>query len=550
MRRVVVVFVAVSVMLTGCVGIPTSGGVEPGPVIDDQSSPDFVIVPNGPTPGADQQEILEDFVLAQRSPQGGYAIAKQFLTSDFATEWNPEEGATVRTGIPAFLPGPQPDTMTYTVTSRAFINERGQYVENPPVSQTFDYSFEQEGGEWRISSAPNGVVLSQASFQRVFTERALYFFDPSYGFLVPDVRWFPQRPTVTKSVVSELILGPATWLSQGVVLSAFPIATAVESVEVVSGTATVELSGEALAASPEDRDRMRQQLAASLDVTTVVMRVGGLVLQTPDVTVGAIKNPQVEGAVLVGTGDQFGFDSAEGISTIDGISDLVVASGATAATLSNDKQFAAVLTPAGVALARATNDAVALLDPRPGLVQPSLDPFRFVWSVQASSAATLTAFGADGQEYPVQSALPQDAAIVSIDVSRDGTRLLVYATTPVGPKLYVAGIIRQQGSNEPTALGVPLELPVATSKPVDATWVDERTVATVSQGGEAAPVTLIEIGGPSTALGTVSVADAIAGGNNGTDGLRVLRPDGEIWRTQGGGWVSTGLVASFMGTKQ
>ena len=61
------------------------------------------------------------------------------------------------------------------------------------------YSFVQENGEWRISGGPDGIVLSQSSFSVVFTERALYFFDPTYTYLIPDVRWFASRATLPAS---------------------------------------------------------------------------------------------------------------------------------------------------------------------------------------------------------------------------------------------------------------------------------------------------------------------------------------------------------------
>jgi len=553
MLRVIAVFVAAAVLLTGCVGIPTSGGVETGPIIGSQLPPNVAYVPSGPTPGSDQQELLEDFMLALRGPQNNYAIAKQFLTKDLAPQWNPEESATVRTGIPSTTAGADTNTLLYTVTTRAVVDADGRYSEQDPVLQTFTYAFVKEDGEWRISSAPNGVVLSQASFNTVFAERALYFFDPSFAYLVPDVRWFPSRTTLPVRIVGALTAGPVAWLQQGAVLSAFPIATGVDSVDIESGTATVELTQEALVASPTDRDRMRQQLAATLDVATVVMRVGGLVLQTPAVGIAAVKNPQVEGAVLAGTGDNFGFETVDGVTAIDGISDKVVAAGATAATLSSDKASVAILAADGVSLVRTSGDSAELLDGRPGLVAPAIDPFRFVWSAQWTSAASITTFGVDGAEHPVQSSLPADAEVVSIAVSRDGTRLLAYLSTTVGPMLYVVGIIRQQGSNIPTSLGEPLELPVVSSTPVDATWVDDRSVATLSRTSDSTPValvTLIALGGPSAALGQLADATAITGGNNATDGLRVRRANGDIWRAQGGGWVSTGLTASFIGVKQ
>ena len=251
----------------------------------------------------------------------------------------------------------------------------------------------------------------------------------------------------------------------------------------------------------------------------------------------------------MGTGTEFGFDTGDGISALEAISDQVVSGGATAAVLASDEQSVAYLAADGVFVAQSGSDAGPPVDSRPGLAVPSMDPFRFVWSAQAASAASLSSFEIDGTEHPIASGLPKDATVVSLDVSRDGARLLVYLATPLGPRLLVAGIIRDQ-DNVPTALGVLEYLPVATTTPIDATWVDSRTVATVSQGSEIAPITLYEIGGPSSTFGQVPDAVTIVGGNGGADGLRVLRPTGELLRPQGASWVSTGLSATFLATKQ
>lgn len=551
MRTRAIGLVAVVLALSGCVGIPTSGGVVTGGIIDDRLEPDFFVLPSGPRPGSTQEEILSDFMLALRGPQSQYAIARQFLADSIADDWNPDAEAIIRTGIPAMTPGAAENSIDYTVTSKAVVDADGRYQETPPASQTLSYSFVQEDGEWRISDAPDAIVLSQSSFNVVFTEQALYFFDPSYQYLVPDVRWFPARATVTSRIVRELLEGPASWLQQGVVLSSFPIATSVVSSEVVSGTATVELSSEALTASPADRERMQQQLAASLDVSSVIMTVGGLEIVAPETGTPAVRNPGVESAVLVGTDEGFGFDTGEGPTGLGALGAQVAAAGATAATLSNDQQTVAFLSPAGVSVARAGADQPLVVDARSGLIAPSLDPFRFVWSVQGSSAGSLKVFEVDGTEHPIATGLPADARIVAADVSRDGTRLLVYLATSAGPQLGVAGIVRQQGTNIPTELGELLPLPAPSSTPVDATWVSDRVVATVSHGAEASPITTVEIGGPSSPLSQVSDATTIAGGNNGTDGLRVLAPDGSIWQARGsGGWVASGLTASFLATKQ
>ena len=57
--------------------------------------------------------------------------------------------------------------------------------------------------------------------------------------------------------------------------------------------------------------------------------------------------------------------------------------------------------------------------------------------------------------------------------------------------------------------------------------------------------------GAMRALVQVPDAVAITGGNGGADGIRVLAANGIIWQPRGsGGWVSTGLTATFLGTRQ
>jgi hypothetical protein len=546
--------------VAGCVGIPVSGAVRTGGLIDNQLDPEIELVPSDPTPGSSPEEILFDFMEAATGPQEGYAIARKFLTTEFAETWDPDAGVIIRTTNPdpVVSPGPIENTLVYTLASSAQVDADGRFSESPLAAQSLAYSFVQEDGEWRINAAPNGIVLSQGSFDLVFTEQPLYFFDPSYRYLVPDVRWFPSRPTLGLRTVRALLAGPVSWLQGGVVTTAFPAATTVgkpdsgSGVTVEATSATVDLSPEALDASAEERDRMRQQLVATLGTPNVVMTVGGIELPTPDPGPdSAIVRPTVEPAVLVGTGDAFGFDTGDGIVPIEGVSDKVTAAGAVAATLSNDQGAAALLGSDGaVHLATSGDGPPLVLDQRPGLVAPTIDPFRFVWSAQAGSAASLMAFDSQGGEHGLQSALPQDASVVSIDMSRDGTRLLLYLSTPVGPRLVVAGVVRETG-NVPIGLGELLDLPIASADaPVDAAWVDDRHVATLSSTGSVTPVTVYEIGGPTTSFGEVGTGVSIVGGNGGDDGLRVLAA-GEVWRPQGsGGWVDTGTAASFLATKQ
>ena len=105
----------------------------------------------------------------------------------------------------------------------------------------------------------------------------------------------------------------------------------------------------------------------------------------------------------------------------------------------------------------------------------------------------------------------------------------------------------------PTQLGAAEALPVdSRSVGLDAAWVDENTVALLAdtEGDGSAEVTLYTLGGPSVSAGRVTSGVAIVGGNL-REGLRVLASTGEVLRPSGaGGWVDTGLTASFLGTQQ
>jgi len=558
-RTAAAIAVAVVVALAGCVGIPTSGSVQTGPVIGTQLNPEFVVLPSGPQPGATKEQILADFMQAVRGPQNDYAIAREFLSTDLAGKWNPDASALIRTTAAVTTPGSAANMLDYSVTSKAYVDETGRYIEQDAATQSLQFGFMKESGEWRINKAADGIVLSQSSFKVGFTEQALFYFDPSFSYLIPDVRWFPSRATVSVRIARALLAGPAAWLQQGVVSTSFPVATALGSrtIQISAGTATVDLSKEALAASPQDRDRMRQQflatLAPTLGVSTVDMTVGGIALQTPGPSnPGAIVNPAVESAVLVGTKTEFGFAAETGLTPIDRVSTIVTAAGATAATLSGDHQYAAFLGSDGAAFVAgaAASGPGRALDSRAGLAVPTIDPFRYLWSARADSAASLTTFDFDGTEHPVQSGLSTGARIVSMALSRDGTRMLLYLSTANGPELRIAGVIRG-AANLPIRLGDPLTLSAPSGQPISAAWVDDRTVASISTGSDGADVTVFQVGGPSAPLGQLPDAVALTGGNGGTDGLRVLRSSGEIWRPQGSaGWVATGLSASFLGTKQ
>ncbi|MBC7591444.1 MAG: hypothetical protein H7226_10430, partial [Salinibacterium sp.] len=174
LRRSALVAAALALTLAGCVGIPLSGGVAVGPAIDDPDNLGVEFLVLGPQDGASQEEILTGFMEALRAPQGNFGTARLFFTKNMATSWDSEK-TTIRSGAATTSVADTPNTLAYTITTAAFVDAQGRYSEPQAAAQTLRFGFTQEDGQWRISDAPPGVVLSSSSFNRVFAEQSLYF---------------------------------------------------------------------------------------------------------------------------------------------------------------------------------------------------------------------------------------------------------------------------------------------------------------------------------------------------------------------------------------
>ena len=547
------ILVVLALALSGCGGIPTSGSVVPGGLFDRESAIDVAYDPDGPQPGAAPVDILDGFILAATNPTNDYAVARSFLDESIRSTWDPDAIMQIRSGLG--VPRPVSDTeYTYSLTSDAYVNAIGQYFEVDPATQELDFTFAQNAdGEWRISEAPDGIVLSQATFNTIFGAHPLYFFDPTNKFLVPDLRWFPRTSKLSTRIVSELLKGQSSWLTQGVTNTYFPSDTElVSSVSIDAGVATVDLNERVL----DSRDQlplMVQQLRATIDgVSNIALRVNGIPVDVPETgATQATIHPQVASQLLVGRADSFGFLSGAGeVSALPGQSAEILTLGAVDATLASDKKSTAVLAPDGVHLVFGSGADAVLLDSRAGLIAPAMDNAGFVWTVPASDATAIHAYDADGKVSVIDGSQFAGQAI-SFSISRDGTRALMLASTDLGPRLTWAGIVRREGV--PAQLGAPVSLPVdPRTAGLDAAWVDENTVALLA-GPDAdgnATVTLYTLGGPSTPKGRITGGVTIVGGNGGSNGLRVLTVDGDVYLPRGNGWADMNTSVTFIATQQ
>lgn len=542
-------------LLAGCAGIPTSGPVGTQQIDSGDGVGEVADLPLGPQEGDTPEELLLGFLRAQRAPRNDFGVARLFLTDEFRAIWRPT--SIVRVSDTPIAPEEvDEDSIRLPVRVDAFVNAAGNYSDlADPQPEDLSYEFALNAdGEWRISAAPEGTLLPSRPFTKAFVASPLYFFDPSGKYLVPDVRWFPDTASRADRIVTEMLIGQSAWYAQPVLITAFPAGTELGSVEVSAGVTTVDLTGDIAAQSAGAKRRMQQQLTASLATVTdssgVELTVGGFPVDVGD-------GPTADSVLLVtaktlGLADNsFGFLGATSVERLPGLSAGVESLSPLGATLAREDAAAAdrvaVRSGDGVWLVR--SDAESLrVDQRDGLIDPAIDDLGYVWSVPSASPGSIVAFAEDGTAHSVPAPY-LDGTIRSLDVSRDGARLLVSTQTVSGPAIWMIGIIRD-ADGVPTTLGVPLPIAVGLSTVLDAAWVDASTIATLSGSGGDAVVDLYRIGGRHEQFGSVAAGVQIVGGNT-ADGIRVRDADGSVWRrTSSGGWQDTGLVASFLGTQQ
>jgi len=123
------------------------------------------------------------------------------------------------------------------------------------------------------------------------------------------------------------------------------------------------------------------------------------------------------------------------------------------------------------------------------------------------------------------------------------------ARTSSGPKLFVAGIIRDKDL-VPTSLGPPNYLATGGNPILGASWASSGSVVALTRDSDATVVDSYDLGGQKQRLGSLNDGVAVVGGN-GPSGIRVLDSSGSVFSLSGSlGWQDTGLNASFLASQQ
>ncbi|MCR2813558.1 LpqB family beta-propeller domain-containing protein [Microbacterium sp. zg.Y1084] len=551
LRAVVLAFATASALvLSACAGLPTSGPVNPGlPLDGDSRPPDISFVADPPQPGATPLQIVEGFIRAGSGTRGEWATAREYLTSQAREEWDPTAGVTVDDSAERQYIEASEDAVLLSVRADATVDGAGEYEDVGGIALELPFRLAKEDGQWRISEAPDGIVMDDAWFQVVFRSYALAYFDPTWSYLVPDVRWFTTTNPAT-SIASALLEGePSPWLA-GAGARAGPVGVPLAARRVPGrdgGTAQIELTAGALDLDRETLDRMQTQLEESLagaGVTAVQLAVDGQPLAATRVEARSTRVPP---QALVLVGDTFGFLSGDTVEPIPQLSDAILDVAPTAVQVTADQRTAAVLR-AGGAVARVDGGTWSEVDTRPDLIAPSVDNDGWVWSVPRTDPRAVRASGPDGTVVEVADAWPDASRITSMEVSRDGTRVAALVTEGGRSAVWVAGIIRD--GRVPVRLGEPHPLSPLEGTGVDVGWMDASHLGVVAAVEDDTTIVEQLVGGPATSVTGPARTVAISATNQ-VSIARLLDAQGAMYVRRGTNWGTTAsgvrVLASVQG---
>jgi hypothetical protein len=484
-----------ALLVAGCVGVPSSGPVEPGLPGPVPEAPDPLVRPiaNPPEPGMSRSDVVAGFLAASAAIGDDYQVARLYLSPEAAGAWDPGAGVVVidEEGVMLAEDG---SAVTAQFVQRASVSSSGVLVQQAPAPGALAFPMADVEGEWRIAVAPEGLVLTGRQLDRAFEMRNVFYLNPPRASAVPDVRLLPltDAEALATALLSALLAGPSDWLAPGVA-SAIPegMELALGAVPVADGVAQIDLQGPAVAGDGQGLEQFGAQLAWTLqqvpDVTAMVVTLDGRPLPLLDergpVPLSAFERYDPD--VVIGTPRLYGLTSEGAFAVVAG--DQLEPVPGDVGGLPPASSVAAA--PRSALVAGATADAtglVGLAPDREGPLQiaaavasgPSVDGLDRLWWVDQQGRVLQTdpRAGAVPREVPL---LGSPGAVRAVRPSRDGTRIAVLVGDGADRQLFL-GVVAAGDAAAAQVRGLrALEVP---GEVLDVAWRAADEVSVLSAG--------------------------------------------------------------------
>ena len=272
--------------LTSCSIVPTSS-----PTVRITQAPERVVQEPGieplpPAPGATREDIVRGFIDAAASSVRGRPVAAKYLAPAAARTWSDAGGITIISQGYATAAS-EAGSVGVTADLVGRVDERGVFTVAGTEPFTYDFPLVEVGGEWRISDPPEGLVILETDFERLYDAVDAYFLDRTLQQLVPDPRYLIGGDAQPTALVERLVAGPSSTLAAGVI-NPLGGAKLARRVTVDDQIATVDLTGLLIDAGTPLRE-LSAQLVWSLmqlegqGIRSVAITVDGEPLPLDDV---------------------------------------------------------------------------------------------------------------------------------------------------------------------------------------------------------------------------------------------------------------------------
>jgi hypothetical protein len=550
-RRIAVL--ALLLALSGCSTVPTSS-----PTVQITQAPsrpveEVGIEPVPPAPGATPEEIVRSFIDAAASARPGHPVAREHLTREAAGTWSDETGITVISQDYATVTT-ETGAVEVTAPLVGTIDERFVFAVGGPDTFTRQFTLEQVDDEWRISDPPDGLIMLEPDFERLYDERAAYFLDVTGQRMVPDPRYLITGEAQPTALVQRLLDGPSAALAPGVrnPLSGVQLRSAVT---VNGGMAVVDLT--ALSTDPEP---LLSQICAQLvwtltppqlRITSVEVRVDGRVVALPDVPMEqtvddwASFNPDAVPVDAVGH-----YLNGGALHTVTTGAPTPGPAGAGAYALSSAVVSAEPRTGKLTSLAgvrTGAGGAALLIGPYDGgltealtagsITAPTVAATRSeFWVVRDGTSVVRFPAGAPPQAVSATT-LPGLGVATVLRLSPDGVRAALVVDGPGGPTLYVTTVVRSEDGS--VSLRDLRPIAPTLSRVVDVAWRDSGELLVLADdaaGNGNVPYSVGVDGWDLNALPTAGLPSQPTSIAAAPTRQPLVSSGGTIWQLNGGTW--------------
>jgi Lipoprotein LpqB beta-propeller domain len=574
-------------LVAGCSSMPSSGEVRKvgdGQRADADSQVRVFSIP--PSPGESPSDIVSGFLEATTSGETDFATAKKYLSKDEAAQWDPFSKITV---LPTQARSHEDANdssrkdgyaaVTLSGTKEAVVDTKHAYQPDQGPYAALVQLVRQDN-QWRIDGLPDGLVLSQPDFQRIYHSVNMYYFarlgqeaadvSGAAQTLVADPVYLRNQVDPLVSTVSALLGGPSDWLAP-VVASAAPAKARLDDKAADHGVTLddsqrlkvrLDSSGNGL------RGQRCTELAAQLFATVQAQASAKLTAAEVDRTDGStacvLQSDEAQlytSQNLVGNSPQpyyIGADSQHQLMELADDRDKAKAVpvtgpfGAAKADLDsvavrrNQQEAAGVRAdghelvvgsivddrPLGQPLVKSTASS-----PKDGLSAPSWDGLGDLWVADRNPAAPRLLVLHDGAGTPIGVSVPGLAGrIQSLRVASDGVRIALVVQQGKVSQLQLGRIVRKGPEQHPKFSVTHLRALTPSGEDVTSvSWAGSSrlVVLDTEQGGAQQIEYMSTDGSAGTALQGVSQASTVAASEDQSKSL-LASYDSRVYRLPSG----------------